>query len=71
MYIWAIYFCDLVSLQFGSKPNLYVQYRKIEIYLEIRGCDNLKPGRGQPVGAPGTAVPLLLMPLNNKVGKNS
>ena len=41
MYIWAKYFCQLVSLQFGSKLNLYVQYSKIEIYLEIRGCDNL------------------------------
>ena len=41
MYIWAKYFCQLVFLQFGSKLNLYVQYSKIEIYLEIRGCDNL------------------------------
>ena len=40
MYIWAKYFCQLVFLQFGSKLNLYVQYLKIEIYLEIRGCDN-------------------------------
>jgi hypothetical protein len=41
VHIWAKYFCQLVSLQFGSKLNLYVQYSKIEIYLEIRGCDNL------------------------------
>ena len=36
IYTWAKYFCQLVFLQIGSKPNLYVQYSKIEIYLEIQ-----------------------------------
>ena len=34
-------FCQLLFLQIGSKLNLYVQYSKIEIYLEIWGFDNL------------------------------
>ena len=41
IYTWAKYFCQLVFLQIGSKLNLYVQYSKIEIYLEIQGFDNL------------------------------
>jgi len=41
LYTWAKYFCQLVFLEIGSKLNLYVQYSKIEIYLEIWGFDNL------------------------------
>ena len=29
-------FASLFFLQIGSKPNLYVQYSKIEIYLEVQ-----------------------------------
>ena len=49
LYTWAKYFCQLVFLEIGSKLNLYVQYSKIEIYLEIWGFDNL------------TAFPMSLM----------
>ena len=35
-------FLSAFSLQFVSKLNMYIQCSKIEIYLEIRGCDNLR-----------------------------
>ena len=61
LYTWAKYFCQLVFLEIGSKLNLYVQYSKIEIYLEIRGFDNLKENRGRLLrwSAFGVAVRLV------------
>ena len=55
LYTWAKYFCQLVFLEIGSKLNLYVQYSKIEIYLEIWGFDNLTLPRR--VGGAGAYMP--------------